>query len=59
MFEHVFQMLLLRWLSSDADEDRRVLAAVTGVRVAKELLDRITGQDQVDAFKVRLFISIL
>ncbi|KAG7489516.1 hypothetical protein JOB18_013762 [Solea senegalensis] len=48
------QMALLQWLSSQTDEDRRVLAAVTGVQVGRELLNRISGQHQVDAFKVLL-----
>ena len=50
----LLQVALLRWLSSQADEDREILTAVTGVRVGRELLNRITGQDAVDAYKVRL-----
>ncbi|TKS79171.1 hypothetical protein D9C73_012000 [Collichthys lucidus] len=45
------QMALLRWLTSQTEEDRLILTAVTGVRVGCELLNRITGQDKVDAYK--------
>lgn len=47
------QVALLRWLSSQSDEDRGLLTALTGIQVGKELFNRITGQDKVDAFKVR------
>lgn len=47
------QVALLRWLNSQTEEDRRILAAVTGVQVGRELLNRITGQDKVDAYKVQ------
>uniref|UniRef100_A0A3P8U2Y5 Si:ch211-191j22.3 n=1 Tax=Amphiprion percula TaxID=161767 RepID=A0A3P8U2Y5_AMPPE len=40
------QVALLRWLSSQTEEDRRMLAAVTGVQVGRELLNRLTGQDK-------------
>ncbi|KAM7390962.1 hypothetical protein PAMP_021685 [Pampus punctatissimus] len=46
------QMALLQWLSSQTDEDRSLLTAVTGIRVARELLDRFTGQNEVDSYKV-------
>ncbi|KAG7489517.1 hypothetical protein JOB18_013762 [Solea senegalensis] len=52
------QMALLQWLSSQTDEDRRVLAAVTGVQVGRELLNRISGQHQVDAFKRECILGI-
>lgn len=45
-------MALLRWLTSQTDQDRTTLAAVTGVQVGRELLNRFTGQDKVDAYKV-------
>lgn len=53
----LLQMALLRWLSSQTEEDRRILAAVTGVQVGRELLNRITGQDKVDAYKVLILSS--
>ncbi|KAK9521995.1 hypothetical protein VZT92_018494 [Zoarces viviparus] len=52
------QVALLRWLSSQTDEDRTVLAAVTGVQVGRELLNRFTGQDRVDAYKSECILSI-
>lgn len=45
-------MAMLRWLTSQSDEDRNLLAAVTSIQVGKELLNRITNQDKVDAYKV-------
>lgn len=48
----VLQMALLRWLNSQSEEDRKLLAAVTSIQVGKELLNRITNQDKVDACKV-------
>ncbi|KAL3062334.1 hypothetical protein OYC64_002191 [Pagothenia borchgrevinki] len=52
------QMALLRWLSSQTDEDRTFLAAVTGVQVGRELLNRFTGQDKVDAYKKECILRI-
>uniref|UniRef100_A0A8C2XEN8 Si:ch211-191j22.3 n=1 Tax=Cyclopterus lumpus TaxID=8103 RepID=A0A8C2XEN8_CYCLU len=52
------QVALLRWLSSQTDEDRMLLAAVTGVQVGRELLNRFTGQDKVDAYKSECILSI-
>ncbi|XP_051250454.1 uncharacterized protein LOC127360205 [Dicentrarchus labrax] len=52
------QMALLRWLSSQSDEDRTILTAVTGIQVGRELLNRITGQDEVDAYKRECILSI-
>uniref|UniRef100_A0A3B5AVI2 Si:ch211-191j22.3 n=1 Tax=Stegastes partitus TaxID=144197 RepID=A0A3B5AVI2_9TELE len=54
----LLQVALLRWLSSQTDEDRRVLAAVTGVQVGRELLNRLTGQDKVEAYKRECILSI-
>ncbi|KAM6930800.1 uncharacterized protein FYW49_002712 [Xenentodon cancila] len=52
------QIALLRWLSSQTDEDRRILTAVTGVQVGTELLNRLTGQDKVDVYKRECVLSI-
>uniref|UniRef100_M4AKL8 Si:ch211-191j22.3 n=2 Tax=Xiphophorus TaxID=8082 RepID=M4AKL8_XIPMA len=52
------QVALLRWLSSQSEADRKLLAAVTGIQVGRELLNRITGQDQVDAYKRECILSI-
>ncbi|KAM9394369.1 uncharacterized protein KZ484_005426 [Pholidichthys leucotaenia] len=51
------QVALLRWLNSESDEDRSILAALTGVRVGQQLLNRITNQDKVDAFKRDCILS--
>lgn len=51
-FVLVLQMALLRWLNSQSEEDRKLLSAVTSLQVGKELLNRITNQDKVDAYKV-------
>lgn len=48
----LLQVALLRWLNSQSEEDRRLLSAVTAVQVGRELLNRITGQDKIDAYKV-------
>ncbi|MGH0114891.1 UNVERIFIED_CONTAM: hypothetical protein FKN15_065815 [Acipenser sinensis] len=45
------QLAMLNWLKSDSVESKEILAAVTGVQVAQELLQRLTGQDKVDAYK--------
>lgn len=45
-------MALLQWLTSQTDEDRKLLQAVTSLRVGKELLDRLSSQDRVDTYKV-------
>lgn len=45
-------MALLRTLVSDSEENRMLLTAVTAVRVGRELHNRLTGQDKIDAYKV-------
>lgn len=45
------QVALWRWLTSQTEEDRGVLASVTGARLASELFNRFTGQDRINAFK--------
>ncbi|KAM4576397.1 uncharacterized protein PAE49_006528 [Odontesthes bonariensis] len=52
------QMALLRWLTSQTDADRGILTAVTGIQVGRELLNRITGQDKVDAYKSECILRI-
>lgn len=46
------QMALLRTLVSDTEENRMLLTAVTAVRVGRELHNRLTCQDKIDAYKV-------
>lgn len=48
----LLQVALLRWLCSQSEEDRTNLTVVTALQVGRELLNRITGQDKVDAYKV-------
>ncbi|CAK6980383.1 uncharacterized protein sdhaf1 isoform X3 [Scomber scombrus] len=45
------QVALLRWLCSQSEEDRSLLAAATGVQIAREMLNRLTGRKQLDAYK--------
>ncbi|KAM9744070.1 uncharacterized protein ACNS7B_011371 isoform 1-T1 [Menidia menidia] len=52
------QVALLRWLTSQSDADRSALTAVTGLQVGRELLSRLTGQNQVDAYKRECVLSI-
>ncbi|TNM89855.1 hypothetical protein fugu_004089 [Takifugu bimaculatus] len=52
------QMAMLRWLDSQSDEDRTLLAAVTSIQVSRELLHRITNQDKVDAYKKQCILGI-
>ncbi|XP_076587187.1 uncharacterized protein LOC143320989 [Chaetodon auriga] len=52
------QMALLRWLTSQTEEDRRILTSVTAMQVGRELLNRITGQDKVDTYKRECILSI-
>ncbi|XP_077418539.1 uncharacterized protein LOC144049459 [Vanacampus margaritifer] len=52
------QVALLRWLSSQSPEDRALLAASTRVRVANQLLARLTGRPQLDAYKRDCILSV-
>lgn len=45
-------MALLRTLIDDSEENRNLLTAVTAVRVGRELHNRLTCQEQIDACKV-------
>ncbi|KAL0994253.1 hypothetical protein UPYG_G00119870 [Umbra pygmaea] len=45
------QLALLGWLRSGSENDKEILTAVTGIQVAHEIMNRITGQREVDAFK--------
>lgn len=48
----LWKMALLRTLVSDTEENRMLLTAVTAIRVGRELHNRLTCQDQIDAYKV-------
>lgn len=47
------QLALLGWLKTDSVQCKDLLTAVTGVQVCRELLDRLSGQSQIDAYRVR------
>lgn len=47
------QLALLGWLKSDSVQCKDLLTAVTGLQVGRELLDRLSGQSQIDAYRVR------
>uniref|UniRef100_A0A3B3BSK3 Si:ch211-191j22.3 n=1 Tax=Oryzias melastigma TaxID=30732 RepID=A0A3B3BSK3_ORYME len=53
------QVAFLRYLTSQTEEDRWDLAAVTGLRVGGELLNRITGRDKVEAYKKACILNIV
>ena len=46
-------MAFLNWLSTQSDSSRETLMTLTGIGVARELFNRLTGQDRVDYFKVK------
>ncbi|KAM9539820.1 uncharacterized protein ACWYII_038090 [Salvelinus alpinus] len=52
------QLALLGWLHSDSEKDKEILTAITGIQVARELMNRLTGQREVDAFKKECIQSI-
>lgn len=47
------QLALLGWLKTDSVQCKELLTALTGMQVARELLDRLSGQSQIDAYRVR------
>ncbi len=47
------QLALLGWLKTDSVQCKEMLTALTGIQVARELLDRLSGQSQIDAYRVR------
>uniref|UniRef100_A0A8C5E4W5 Uncharacterized protein n=1 Tax=Gouania willdenowi TaxID=441366 RepID=A0A8C5E4W5_GOUWI len=52
------QGALLRWLLSQSDEDRLSLSVITGLSLGGKLLERLTGQTQVEAYKTECVRSI-
>lgn len=56
--ELIQQVALWQWLKSQSDEDRGVLASVTGARLASEIYKRLTGQDQIQAFKRECIVGV-
>lgn len=56
---HLFQLALLGWLKTDSVQCKELLTAVTGMQVAREVLDRLSGQKQIDAYRVRCVYALL
>uniref|UniRef100_A0A8C5A1D1 Uncharacterized protein n=1 Tax=Gadus morhua TaxID=8049 RepID=A0A8C5A1D1_GADMO len=52
------RMAFLNWLSTQSDSSRETLMTLTGIGVARELFNRLTGQDRVDYFKKECIRSI-
>ncbi|KAI1903839.1 hypothetical protein AGOR_G00031350 [Albula goreensis] len=52
------QLALLNWLQSDTVESKTLLTAVTGAQVAREVLDRLTGQNKVDQYKRECILGV-
>ncbi|XP_047017690.1 uncharacterized protein LOC108279237 isoform X2 [Ictalurus punctatus] len=47
------QLALLGWLNTDSVECKQFLTAVTGMQLAREVLNRLSGQGKVDAYRGR------
>ncbi|XP_026859594.2 uncharacterized protein LOC113573493 [Electrophorus electricus] len=45
------QLALLGWLTTDSVACKEFLTAVTGIQVAREVLNRLSGQGKVDAYR--------
>ncbi|KAA0720020.1 hypothetical protein E1301_Tti008353 [Triplophysa tibetana] len=52
------QLALLGWLKTDSVQCKELLTAVTGMQVAREVLDRLSGQKQIDAYKTECIQTI-
>ncbi|KAK2827422.1 hypothetical protein Q7C36_018348 [Tachysurus vachellii] len=52
------QLALLGWLNSDSVECKQFLTAVTGMQVAREVLNRLSGQGKVDAYRNECIQSV-
>lgn len=52
------QLALLGWLKTDSAQCKELLTAVTGMQVARNLLDKLTGQNQIDAYKAECIQTI-
>lgn len=56
--ELVQQVAFLNWLHNDNVQSKEILQAVTGLQVAHEILNRLTGQDEIDKCKKECIASI-
>lgn len=52
------QLALLGWLKSDSVQCKDFLTAVTGLQVGRELLDRLSGQSRIDAYRMECIQSV-
>ncbi|KAF4098616.1 hypothetical protein G5714_020646 [Onychostoma macrolepis] len=52
------QLALLGWLKTDSVQCKELLTALTGMQVGRELLDRLSGQRQIDAYRRECIQSI-
>ncbi|KAK9955323.1 hypothetical protein ABG768_015205 [Culter alburnus] len=52
------QLALLGWLKTDSEQCKELYTAVTGMQVAREVLDRLSGQSQIDAYKRECIQSV-
>uniref|UniRef100_A0A673N6X4 Si:ch211-191j22.3 n=1 Tax=Sinocyclocheilus rhinocerous TaxID=307959 RepID=A0A673N6X4_9TELE len=52
------QLALLGWLKTDSVQCKELLTALTGMQVARELLDRLSGQSRIDAYRRECIQSI-
>ncbi|MCI4386723.1 hypothetical protein PGIGA_G00065890 [Pangasianodon gigas] len=53
------QLALLGWLKTDSVECKQFLTAVTGMQVAREVLNRLSGQGKVDAYRSECIQSVV
>ncbi|KAM9451457.1 uncharacterized protein Hap1MRO34_021772 [Clarias gariepinus] len=53
------QLALLGWLNTDSVECKQFLTTVTGMQVAREVLNRLTGQGKVDAYRNECIRSVV
>ncbi|KAG7321019.1 hypothetical protein KOW79_015434 [Hemibagrus wyckioides] len=53
------QLALLGWLNTDSVECKQFLTTVTGMQVAREVLNRLSGQGKVDAYRNECIQSVV
>lgn len=54
----VHQLALLNWLINDTEESKELLTVVTGIQVAKDVLNHLASQDKIDAYKKECILNI-
>lgn len=53
------QLALLNWLKSDSAQSKNILTAITQLQVGREIFNRLTGQGQVEAYKVSTVLNLV